>query len=202
VVVKSALKVVLMAGETVVAESEDPALWQDVMSRLYSREMPPGQEQLSERESNQGAKRIATDALSAMARDLHVTVEQLEGACRPRSQEPYLTIDHHVWEAYKRGTPARGRKAVGAAAALGTLMTLWVKRAELADATFAHVSGILSSLSAKDGMARRTVRNCAWLQVEGDRIRLNPARISMAVRFARSFITEEWSTYMNGAAAD
>jgi hypothetical protein len=202
--VKSPLRVVLMAGETVVAESEDAVLWQDVLARLYRSDAGAAPALTSNgptpRATPESARESPHDPLSMFATELGVQVAQLEGACRPRGDEPYVTIDHHTWEAYKRGTPPRGPRAVGAAAIVGTLLALWARRAGSFDATLPHVTKALASLGTRDSAPRRTVMNCRWLQYDAGRVRLNPARISDAISVARAFVTAEWSDYMDRGA--
>jgi hypothetical protein len=197
--VKSTLKVVLMADDTVVAESDDPGLWQNVLSKLYSSKNGGGtacSTQDGEQDDTKVLSQRSSDsAISKLASALDVTEEQLIGACRPRCEEPYLTIDLHAWEKYKKGTPARGRCAVGATAVVGTLLALWTHQADLADPSLAQASKVLTRLGARDSYPRRTLKNCEWLQLDGDRIKVNPANISSAKRLARAFVLSNWVDY-------
>lgn len=204
--IKAELKVLLKAGEHVVAESDDPRLWQQVFARIYgaanpeiaasepSRTTGPASQQRVERGSESAIDRLATM--------LDLSPEQLNGACRPALEEPFLTLDLHCWKAYRRGTPARGRGAIGGTAVVGTLLALWAREAELPCPTLSNSAKVLLKVGFKDTAPRRTVRNCIWLQLDGKEIKLNLARVSSAEHVARAFILSQWSDYSVGESAN
>lgn len=204
--VKSTLRLVLYAGETVVAETDDPSLWQSVLAKLYSadggRNLESGVQHVRMPVPEPDSRVGPSEPLEKLAKSLDVTTEALIGACRPRADDPFILIDHHCWEAYKSQTPARGPRSIGATAVVGTLLSLWSRDAELPDATLGMAAKILAKLGARDSYPRRTIRNCNWLQLEGDRIKVNPAKFSLAKRLARAFVLSNWSEVIGKGTTD
>jgi len=112
---KAKLKVVLQAGETVVAESEDASLWQRVLLAINKGADEGPLLQVTPRERQDNPPREEPDPLSAeangvarFARLVGVGVDVIQGACAPSKTSPCLTSDMHCWEATKEQTAARG----------------------------------------------------------------------------------------------
>lgn len=207
--VKAALKVVLYAEQVVVAESDDPQLWQRVLGvingnsaalvraepnlRLQGEadDEPDGDDEPIKTNKN------AKDPLAKFAGEIGVSVEDLQAACDPRSNEPYLILDHSAWEAFKDQLGDRGLHAVAPAAAAATLLALWFKNSNgQANATQAQAQAVLKSINVRDTNAARGVKRSEWLQARaGGQIILNPAKITKAKLFAKCFCTQDWSQW-------
>ena len=201
--VKAKLKVVLQADETIVAESEDPALWQRVLlaingssAALMSTAGGGGAGDTIE----QRQKLAADDAFGGesqdvqkFARALGIAASVVEGACAPAKASPFLTLDMHCWDAMKEQTPGRGIGATTPMGVAGTLLALWMQSAKLGTATQAEVQKVLGTISIRDNNPMRSIQSSEWLQGRpGGVIVLNPARAKRAVAIAKAFCTKDW----------
>src|SRR5665647_2727196 len=108
--VKAKLTIILKANDTVVAEIDDPSLWQEVLSAVNSgAKLNIG----TDVDSKPGTKlKGALDnpdtggtALNGFAAELGVSQAVAKGACGLTSASPYIHLDKHHWEALKKNTP-------------------------------------------------------------------------------------------------
>lgn len=192
--VKAVLKLVLMADETVVAESEDPGLWQKVLIAINggrpTADLPSATTQLDAPAPTSGLE--SDVAVVRLAQDLEVDVAALKGACDPQTDPPYLILDARTWERLKQNTPERGRGAVSPMALSATLLALWFRAAKMGAPTQAQAKAVLDTLGVEDKNPSRAIKLSDWLQQRpGGVIALNPAQISRAVRLARAFVRRE-----------
>lgn len=200
--VKAKLKVVLQADETVVAESDDPALWQRILVAINGGnanvEPPAPMGAATGDVSGRAAPPFSPeddDAVSKLARSLGTTGDNVQGACSPSTEAPFLTLDMHCWNAMKEQTPARGVGSVSPMAVAATLLTLWKQSAKLGPATQAEAQKVLGTINLRDSNAGRSVQAADWLQGRpGGVIVINPARIKRAVSIAKAFCTQDWRT--------
>jgi hypothetical protein len=197
--VSAKLKIMLTAGETQVAESEDPILWQKVLAAITaagSGPRAPGL-QTTRAANGLGGQDLAmslqglSGEVDRMAQELGVEPAILIGACDPTTEPPYLSLNPHCWESLKESTPPRGAGAVSAMALAATLACLWFRHAKLGTPTPAQVQAILKTVGASEMNPTRAVRNCDWLQARAGGIILNPAEISKAIKIAHAFCTRE-----------
>ena len=201
--VKRALRVVLMADDFVVAETEDPALWRSVLDAIHRSpaggaaaglpaalpsvsNSPEPTSQKPER-SNSGP-----DSVTKFADAIGVSIAQLQGACRPSTSQPFLRLDHHHWEAMKKQTPVRGPQAVSPIVVASTLLVLWLNEIDGPRATIEVAQQVLATIGARDKNPSRALKNCAWLQTESRQINLNPAETSRAYSLARKYCEKQW----------
>ena len=103
--VKAALKIVLMANETMVAECEDPSLWQKVLAAIGSSKQDEIDQPLDE--PIRGAKDLPpktskTDSKEKFAKELDVSLAVVEAACSPSEKSPFIHLDKHNWEALEK----------------------------------------------------------------------------------------------------
>jgi hypothetical protein len=193
---KANLKIVLHANNVVVAESEDPDLWQKVLRAMSAasagatslEEMtdatgPLGGDELSRERSSDGA-------VEMLARELNVSSAVLAGSCDPIVESPYIQLDKHHWEALKRNTPERGQGAVNATVLAATLLVLWKDCAKLGDVKLKETAGVIGTISLESKNPTRSVNNCEWLQLRNDTIKLNAAQTSKAIQVARAYCTK------------
>jgi hypothetical protein len=191
--VKAQLKIVLLANEVVVAESEDAVLWQQILQRLQAPAMapgaaggvPPALEASSGAPDAQAGR--SSDAATEFARFLGVPEEAVRGACDPSPTPPLLQLNHHNWESLKKATPLRGPGAVPPATLAATLLVLWCQSAKLAVPSKSDINSVLATIGLQDKNPDRSLRNCNWLQVRGSHIYLNPAETSKAIDLASAY---------------
>lgn len=198
-VVKAKLKVQVLADDVVIAESDDPTFWQSVLSAIHSDSASvqgdsaptpptPVAATTASRPDFQGG----SDSVGLFANALSLEPEAVHGACSPRSTPPYLHLDHHYYEAFRRNTPTRGRSAIPNVTLVGTLLALWFKYAKLENgAEVGLIQQILQDLNAQGPNAARSLKNCPWLQYRSSRVHLNPAKISQALEVARAFCKQQ-----------
>lgn len=191
---KAKLSVILKADELVVAESDDPALWQRLLgviqsgstfestaaSRTSVHNISDGDESFDE---------SADPSVIRFAKAMKVSVSEVIGALSPSSVAPYVTLNPHNWEAFKKATPAFGADAVSAIGLAGTILALWFKEAKLdIQPTQAMAKDVLQTINIRDANPSRGVKNTKWLMARaGGVITVNPAQISKAADVVRKF---------------
>jgi len=196
--VKAKLIVSLRADETVVAESEDPELWQRVLVAINTKSMPDAAPRDAlPSAATPAAPSVSPGSLNAgveierFANELGVTTAQLIGACDPRTSAPYLHLNSHCWEALKRNTPERGPGALGPMVLGSTLMVLWFRSARLGTPKQADVHETLGTIGLVDKNPTRALKNCEWLQSRSGAIYLNPAETSKAIAVAKAYCVKQ-----------
>lgn len=191
---RALLKVILKADETVVAEIDDPILWQRVLAIANGTSQgtnslkdldepdPRGNARESEEEGDD-------ESVARFAKSLEISVADLNGALEPSREAPYLHLNSHNWEAFKRNFPVRGNGAVSPIGLVGTALALWLKIAKIEiAATQALALGALATIGVHDKNASRGISNTRWLQARsGGTIIVNPAEISRAQEIVRAF---------------
>jgi hypothetical protein len=200
---RAKLTITLKADETVVAEVENPELWQRVLAAIHSE----SQQILtgtgpSVKETELSALKLSGNSpLDSFAKAIGVSENELVGAMDPSTDAPYLQLNVHCWEAMKRQTPKRGPGAMSPVALSGTLLCLWFREARLGNPTQSQALTVLKAIGAEDKNPSRGVRAAKWLQARiGGVIVLNPAEISTATEIAKSFCLKKWTveTEKNG----
>lgn len=190
--VTAKLKLILMADDVIVAESEDPDAWQVALDAVRGRAASGGAPKNSE--VGELAEWVSEEerlAIRAFAQGLGVAPRDVLAACHPRAIAPYVFLSKDYWEAFKRNTPERGRNAVSNAVLAMTLLLLWGERIRLDKVSLRDAYAILRTIGARDEHASRAVENCSWLQVGFNRVRLDPGEVSKAVVVARAFCLRE-----------
>ena len=184
--VKAKLRIVLHAGDVVVAESEDSQLWQKVLAAINTpgEGAPVGDRML---DVNNSLGFEGSDAIGKFAQRLGVTKEQVVGACDPSTTPPFIHLDEHHWEDLKKNTPARGPNSLSATVMALTLLVLWKDSAGLEQATPKEASGVRESIGIDDKNPARSLKNCEWLQERNGSVRLNPTQTSKATAVARAY---------------
>lgn len=186
-----ALKIILKAGETVVAESENPALWQQVLAAITAPTSPNSDSGIGIRSSSVNVA-TGSSEVDKMAAEVGVSSAVLIGACAPSAEPPYMHLDLHCWETLKKSTPARGRGAVSAMSLAATALCLWFKHSKRGSPTPAQVQAVLKTIEVAEANPTRAISNCDWLQPRAGGIVLNPAEISTALRVVREFCTRQY----------
>ena len=195
--IKAKLRISLFANDTIVAETEDPTLWQNVLLAINSGATdisPAAAPALAPRTGAPPAPMNSNDAVDKLARELGLSSDELEGACAPTMEPPYLHLDRHCWEAMKKQTPERGPSAYSAIAVSATLLALWFKASGQSSPTLLQAQAVLGTIDLKDQNAARGIERTGWLQSRpGGTIVINPSRVSQAVAIAKSFCSKNWS---------
>lgn len=186
---KAHLKLILMADDVVVAETDDADIWRIAFQAIHGDGSSMGLERTREAELAEWVPENERVAIRSLARDIGVDVRDLLSACHPRSVPPYIFLSRHHWEAFKRNTPERGRTAVSNAVLALTLLSLWAEKINTERITLRDGMAVLRAISARDEHARRAAENCPWLQFSVGRVVLNPDRLSKAIAVAYAFCT-------------
>lgn len=190
--IKAKLKIVLKANETVIAESSDPILWQNVLVAINTPSEGSTNDNLENfGQSDKGGLLSAKGPVQELAKEIGVSVEFLEGACSPSNSAPFIHLDKHHWEALKKVTPSRGPKAISPCALAATLLVLWKEKAKLGDSTIMDSQKVLETIGLRDKHASRSINNCEWLQLRKKAIFINPAQTSKAITLAKAYCTKE-----------
>jgi hypothetical protein len=217
--VKATLQIVLKADNVVIAESDDAGLWGQTLARITGSPLPttavPIQEKLDApkraRPSSptlfeaEDAMTWPADALQAFATELRLDPVVIEGACDPTTTAPYLRLDVHTWEDFKRNTGKRGTNAVPQIGLAATLLLLWFRRSQSGAAmvTVSQAQAVLKTIGLRDKNVGRGLKNCDWLQArEDDTIRLNPSKFSTALEWARVFCARKSLDALEGVEKD
>ena len=200
--VKASLKIVLMANDIEIAESEDKNLWQHVFAAINQGASQVQVEQTLPIEgavvplTNEGSQPPAftpsdTGGLNKFAAELRISPEEVEGALAPSLEAPYIHLDPHCWEAIKKNTPSRGAQAIAPIALAGTVLSLWFKHAGIDGIpTSAQCQTVLRTIHISDKNAGRSLKNTEWLQARGNGIVINPAQRSRAIAVAAAYCTK------------
>lgn len=186
---KPDLIVKLYAGDTVIDQSTDPALWQRVLSEIRGISAPPPPQKHAD--DLGGSLQNVGAPVKAFAKGIGVTVEEIVGGLDPTFEAPFVQLNSHDWEALKRNTPHKGPGAVPPAVLAATALVLWQKHSNTPDVTLQTVRATLSTIDLDDPNASRSIGNCDWLQTKGSRVALNPSRSSAATRLLRAYCRRE-----------
>ena len=209
---KAAMSVVLKANNVVVAEVDDPVLWNEVLSAINlgsSRLIAPSLVS-TPASAALGAGLPAADPIVAatvantptiepinkLAKELGVGLDVLVAACEPMSTEPYARIDIHHWEKMKKDLPVRGPKAMPPIVLTATILCLWNRHAGFGSVTQAQSQNVLGGLGVRDNNPGRGLSGCDWLQQKpGAVIVLNPAKVSKAICVMSCFCNQDWEPW-------
>ncbi len=213
--IKAALTITLHAGDTMVAKSEDAALWRRVLKAIHEQPrasvspeiVSPNKAVAQQSRADPAAQpgceddppaTPTDDAVARFAADLGVATDVVRRACAPSTEPPYLHLDRGAWQAMKEATPPRGPGSVPRAAVAATLLVLWFRRVDLGSPTVKMVHRVLRTIDVRDKNAARVVREAGWLRAHGGAIALNAAKLSRAVALAKAFCARDWTAYRAG----
>lgn len=128
--------------------------------------------------------------LVELADEIGVEVKDIRGAFDPSTEPPYLHIDKYFWAALKKNTPKTGPNAIPATTLAATLLALWLDKAGLGDVTLERVSEAAEASDLSGKQAERSINNCEWLQLRGNRVMINPAEVEQATAVVKAFCTK------------
>ena len=207
--VKASLQIILKANNIVVAESSDPALWQQTLAGITgpTKAAAPAHAAVHSNGNGNGHHRLArfavtapastngshlswpAGALEAFAAELGLEPAVVHAACKPSSSPPYLRLDPKGWDDLKRHTGSRGHNAIAQVVLSSTLLLLWFRQCPTAPTKVSvkQAQDALRTAGLRDKNAGRGLRNCEWLQVRDEMIRLLPGKIAPAIALARAY---------------
>lgn len=188
--IKARLKLILKADDVTVAESEDPQIWKAAFEAIQTGLEGIGLRRPDE-ELSEWVPEEERVAIRSFAAELGIAVKDVLAACHPRTMPPYLFLNRHHWEAFKRQTPERGRNAVSNAVLAMTLLLLWAEKINIDRIALRDGMAVLRAISAVDEHASRAIENCTWLQRSAGRVVINPDEISKAIAVARAFCLQQ-----------
>lgn len=208
--VKATLSVILKANEVVVAEINDPLLWQRVLNAINcgNGEMtgdagsaapavvlsPPRFPQIATGGSGKSAP------LDLFAERIGVDRTCVEAAYSPTVVAPFMMLDPHCWESMRKELSLRTAFSVAPIAAAGTMLSLWFQVANLGIPTQRQALAVLHTINVPDKNPTRSIRNASWLQQRpGGQIVLNPAQITRAITLVKCFCTKDWAPWKEKA---
>ncbi len=184
------LKLILKADDVTVAESEDPEIWKAAFEAIQTG-LGGGALRKADEELSEWVPEEERVAIRSLAAELGIEVKDVLASCHPRTMPPYLFLNRHHWESFKRQTPERGRNSVSNAVLAMTLLLLWAEKINLDRVSLRDGMAVLRAISAGDEHASRAVENCTWLQRSGGRVVINPDEISKAIAVARAFSLQQ-----------
>ena len=184
------LKLILKADDVTVAESEDPEIWKAAFEAIQTG-LGGGALRKADEELSEWVPEEERVAIRSLAAELGIEVKDVLASCHPRTMPPYLFLNRHHWESFKRQTPERGRNSVSNAVLAMTLLLLWAEKINLDRVSLRDGMAVLRAISASDEHASRAVENCTWLQRSGGRVVINPDEISKAIAVARAFSLQQ-----------
>ncbi|WP_299981887.1 hypothetical protein [Desulfobacula sp.] len=196
--VKASLKIILMADDTVVAESDDAILWQNVLVAINSGNSLVEQTITSGGTTNSGSDIDSQsdngqpeETIACFAKELDISIECLQSACSPKAEPPYIHLDKHYWEALKTALPKRGTKAIADVIIAATILILWKDSANLGKTALKEATAVLKTLEVSANNPTRSITNCEWLQIKKGNIVLNPALTSKAINVAKAYCLKQ-----------
>src|ERR1700722_10676088 len=115
------LKIVWLSDDIVVDEATDEGLWKRALAEkagisLERATLVPA----IQNSTGPALSETADGSIDRFAKQIGATRDQVEGACDPLAQSPYLRLDAHFWAAFRRNVPATGSNAISGAALAAT----------------------------------------------------------------------------------
>lgn len=189
--IKANLQIRLYANNLLVANTDDPVLWQRVLACITTGETPnidvrpQGPTDVPDiRHSNQ------TPA-SRLAQQLELPATTIQAALAPSDDPPFLHLDARTWEAFTKNFPSRGRHSVPGIVLALTALALWLEHLEKDPPTIADGKAVLRTINVEGSNLPRSVDNCDWLQRRNEGVSISPAEISAATRVVQAYCTKK-----------
>ncbi|MEA3011047.1 MAG: hypothetical protein QOJ91_2739 [Sphingomonadales bacterium] len=185
------LKVVLCAGGVEVATSSDSKIWLATMAMITGNAPPEvaGVHKDSAGRASQEDQTVhGPKGLRTLAQEIGVPFEELVAACSPSEDKPFIILEHRNWEALKSNTALRGPGSIAGTVLAATLLLLWGRHANVGKVNTSACNAVLEKIGHSERNQARSLRNCEWLQVRDEGVRLNPARVETAKKIARAYI--------------
>ncbi|PJZ45737.1 hypothetical protein [Leptospira brenneri] len=182
--IKAGLKVTLFAGDTLVAESTDPVLWQSVLRAMSKKSSS------LESENSGFIGNESEEPIVRMASRIGVLPAELVGALSPSKDEPFITLDMRYYEGFIKNFPARGPNSVNGTKLAATALCIWSQESQLGEIRVSNVDDVLATIHLNDKNTYRSISNTEWLRIRAGIITINPAMISKAYDLLQKFCTK------------
>ncbi|TGL55270.1 hypothetical protein EHQ61_00740 [Leptospira wolffii] len=186
--IRADLKISLYAGDTLVAESTDPVLWQSIL-----RAMSKKTSSIDNENSGAGSgltDRGPEDPVLKMAYRIGISPAELEGALTPSKEAPFITLDMRYYEDFTKNFPTRGPNSINGTKLAATALCIWSQESQLGDIRVSNVDEVLSTIHLTDKNTYRSISNTEWLRIRSGIITINPAMISRAYDLLQKFCTK------------
>ena len=190
--IQAKLKVSLLANDTEIAFSEDPHLWQRVLSSIMGDSSLNAHQATPQGDAQTGDELPHGDSpLAIFCRELEVTQALVRGGLSPSSDAPFLHLDARTWEDFRKNTPSRGPGAIPPLTLVGSALAIWFKIIGQNGPNVAQVRAVMDTIGLRDKNPQRTLGNCDWLQYRNQTISVNPAQASKAYKVVRAYCKRE-----------
>lgn len=197
---KAKLTIKLYADDKLIAEIENAALWNRILSydvdepiTLTQQGDTAGYMQVSENASADESELVGVvsieKSLSAkIASDAGVSEDQVEGALSPECEDPFITIEHKNWSLYKKSLPAKGPKAYPDVVIAATLILICLRSTGTKEVSKKTVSRVVNEMGGNIKNAHRSYVNCEWIKVDSEKLKLNPSKFNEALDVFVAFV--------------
>ena len=102
-----------------------------------------------------------------------------------------MRLDERAWRDFRKKTGASGRSSIPPIILPATLLVIWFKHAKLGQVSVSQAQSVLKTIGERDKNVTRAMRNCGWLRVTDDIIKLRPGGDERAIAVARAFCTHQ-----------
>lgn len=195
------LKVILKVDDGIVAESENPKLWQAVFDVIRKESYPEqdAPEDLLQDQDKKTREDDFKDPVQSFAKKIGVSKEILQSACSPSLESPYIHLDKHHWEALKKSLPTKGQYAVSPIAIAATVLSSWKEHIKESSPTVKEIQAVLATIDLYDDHPKRGIDNCEWLQNRNNGIVITPAQVTKATELIKAYCQKEASGFVQKA---
>ena len=189
--IKALLRIQLYAGEVLVAETDDPTLWQRVLALLTRDDDEDSNRERVAVPDTSATVESPSDPVLRFADLLELPEAVVQSALAPSEEPPFLYLDARIWEAFTKNFPSRGRGSVPAVVLALTALALWFDCLRTNPPTTTQAQAVLRTIYVTGRNLTRSVDNCDWLQKRGNQVAVSPAEVSRAVAVVRAFCMKQ-----------
>ena len=182
-------KTVLYVDEKIVAESDDLALWQNVLSHIKSDNIAPLNKPMNITDNSSEVQSVRNEEISDVekfSKDVEIDCDKIMDACNPSVEAPFIKLDMKTWENYKR-KHFENKRPLPDVVIVATILALWKKCLNLGDVTQKEVLTVLKQLNITATNPTRSYKNCEWLKYDNNKISLMATKYSLAQKMLADF---------------
>jgi len=186
-------KVSLIANGVEIVESNDFDFWQQCL--LYLMNKTPMQADRDPSvliETPSSIEETDKKSINIFAEEVGVAKDVVVGALDPTHSPPYLHIDIHCWETFKKNHPSRGPHSLSSFCICATLLALWFKFGDFSEKpSMKMVTLLLKKLDIKCDHPSAQLKQIKWLQKRDSYYAVNPIEVSKAISLVKAFCLKE-----------